>query len=199
MNASMTRAPRATVQQAPLISVAPAATELGHLLRMAIDAEQVGATRLHLPLDQPDFVAAVAGLRRHTELVITADPAHPGADLVDRLPAEFADVVLDEGPPPGDLVAEVARVTGRPDITMSVGGRGTSAVPVLFAALAVGADLLVGTALTPLEPPGPDLRGDHRSVGRDDAALVARASGLARIAGRPAAQGRAARIRWRIG
>ena len=40
-----------------LISLAPAAGELGHLLRSAIDAEQVGATRIHLALDQPSWTA----------------------------------------------------------------------------------------------------------------------------------------------
>ena len=182
-----------------LISVAPAAGDLGHLLRIAIDAEQVGATRIHLPLDQPDFVATVAGLRRQTDLVITTDPAHPGADLVDRLPPDFVEVVLDDGPSPADLTVQVARLAETSAGDVSIGGRNAAAVPVLFAALAVGADLLVGTALTPPDPPQTDLRGDPRPLGRDDAALVARASGLARIAGRPAAEGRAARARWRVG
>ena len=62
------------------------------------------------PLDQPDFVATVAGLRRQTGLVITTDPDHPGADLVDRLPPDFVEVVLDDGPSPVDLVAQVARI-----------------------------------------------------------------------------------------
>ena len=181
-----------------LISLAPAAGELGHLLRVAIDAEQVGATRIHLPLDQPDFVATVAGLRRQTDLVITTDPDHPEADLVDRLPPDFTEIVLDEAPDTA-LAAEVARLVADAQYEISVGGRGSAAVPVLFAAIAVGADLLVGTSLTPAEPPGTDRPGDERPRNRDDAALVARASGLARIAGRPAAQGRSARSRWRIG
>jgi hypothetical protein len=178
-----------------LISLAPAAGELGHLLRVAIDAEQVGATRIHLALDQPDFVAAVAGLRRQTDLIITTDPAHPGADLVDRLPPDVTEIVLD-GTDPAALTAEVARVVAAATGEISVGGRGAAAVPVLFAAIAAGADLLVGTALTPVEPSAP---GQAPPRGRDDAALVARASGLARIAGRPAAQGKPARARWRIG
>jgi len=181
-----------------LISLAPAAGELGHLLRVAIDAEQVGATRIHLPLDQPDFVAAVAGLRRQTDLVITTDPDHPGADLVDRLPPDFTEFVMDEAPAT-TLTTEVARLAAGAPAEVSVGGRGSAAVPVLFAAIAVGADLLVGTALNPTTLPGADRRGDTGPRSRDDAALVARASGLARIAGRPAAQGQAARSRWRIG
>jgi hypothetical protein len=180
-----------------LISLAPAAAPLGHLLRVAIDAEQVGATRIHLAVDQPDFVATVAGLRRQTGLVITTDPDHPGADLVDRLPADFTEILLDGERSPADLTAEVARVVAAGG-EVSVGGRGRAALPVLFAALAVGADVIVGTALTPPEPPA-DLHGDSRPLGRDDAALVARASGLARIAGRPAAEGRTARARWGIG
>ncbi len=186
-----------TASTGPLISVAPAACELGHLLRLAIDAEQVGATRIHLAIDQPDFVTAVAGLRGQTDLLITADPDHPGADLVDRVPPDFTEVVLDEDDPTA-LTAEVARIAAAAGSEISFGGRGAAAVPVLFAAIAVGADLLVGTALSPPEPESAVMAG-RRAPGRDDAALVARAGGLARIAGRPAVQGRAARSRWHIG
>jgi hypothetical protein len=185
-----------------LITLAPAASPLGHLLRAAIDAEQVGTSRIHLAMDQPEFINVVAGLRRQTGLVITTDPDHPGADLVDRLPPDFTELVLDEGPSPGDLVAEVVRIARIARIgagEVSLGGRGAAAIPVLFAALAVGAHLRVGTSQTPLEPPSNDLRGDPRPRGRDDAALAARASGLARIAGRTPLEGKAARSRWRIG
>ncbi len=182
-----------------LITLAPAACPLGHLLRAAIDAEQVGASRIHLALHQPDFVATVAGLRQQTGLVITTDPEHPGADLVDRLPADFVETLLEDGPSHADLVAEVARIAGEHDGDVSFAGNGGAAVPVLFAALAVGAHVRVGTVHTPLEPPPADLRGDSRSKGRDDAALVARASGLARIGGRPPLEGQAARSHWRIG
>ena len=182
-----------------LITLAPAPCPLGHLLRVAIDAEQVGASRIHLAADQPEFVAVVAGLRRQTGLVITTDEQNPAADLVDRLPRDFAEIVLDEGPSHIDLVAQVARIAEERDGDVSLAGRGDAAVPVLFAALAVGAHLRVGTIHTPMEPPSTDLRGDPRPRGRDDAALVARASGLARIAGRPPLEGRAARSRWRIG
>jgi len=182
-----------------LITLAPAGCPLGHLLRAAIDAEQVGASRIHLAADQPDFVSVVAGLRRQTGLVITTDPDHPGADLVDRLPADFLEVLLDEGPSQVDLVAQVARIAEERDGDVSLGGRGHAAVPVLFAALAVGAHVCVGTSLTPLEPPSNDLRGDRRPRGRDDAALVARASGLARIAGRHPLEGSSARSHWRVG
>lgn len=182
-----------------LITLAPAACPLGHLLRAAIDAEQVGASRIHLDLDQPDFVAAVAGLRQQTGLVITTDPGHPGADLVDRLPRNLVEIVLDEGPSDIDLVAQVARIAEERDGEVSLGGRGSAATPVLFAALAVGAHVRVGTSQTPAPPPSTDLRAAHRPLGRDDAALVARASGLARIAGRAPLEGRTARSRWRIG
>lgn len=186
-------------QTGTLITLAPAPSPLGHLLRCAIDAEQVGASRIHLHLDQPEFVAVVAGLRRQTGLVITTDPGHPGADLVDPLPREFREIVLDEGTSSIDLVAQVARIAEERDGDVSLAGRGEAAVPVLFAALAVGAHLRVGTTHTPLSPPSNDLRGDPRPRGRDDAALVARASGLARIAGRPPLEGRAAQARWRVG
>lgn len=181
-----------------LITLAPAAASLGQLLRAAIDAEQVGASRIHLADDQPEFVAVVAALRRQTGLVITTDPSHPGADLVDRLPSNFLEIVLDEGPSQVDLVAQVARIAEERDGEVSLGGRGAAAVPVLFAALAVGAHLRVGTSQTPLTPPPQDLRGE-RPRGRDDAALAARASGLARIAGRAPLEGAGARSRWRVG
>jgi hypothetical protein len=187
-----------------LITLAPAACPLGHLLRAAIDAEQVGASRIHLAVDQPDFVATVAGLRGQTSLVITTDPEHPAADLVDRLPPDFVEVLLDDGPSHGDLVATVARIAVEHDGDVSFAGNGGAAVPVLFAALAVGAHVRVGTVHTPLEPPPAadlqgELRGDPRPRGRDDAALVARASGLARIGGRPPLEGQLARSHWRIG
>ena len=136
-----------------LITVAPAASELGHLLRAAIDAEQVGVSRIHLAIDQPDFIATVAGLRRQTGLVITTDPQHPGADLVDRLPPNLLEIVLDEGPSAIDLVAQVTRIAEERDGDVSIGGRGAAAVPVLFAALAVGAQVRVGTSQTPMLPP----------------------------------------------
>jgi len=182
-----------------LITLAPAACPLGHLLRAAIDAEQVGASRIHLAVDQPDIVATIAGLRGQTGLVITTDPEHPAADLVDRLPTDFVEIVLDDGPSHGDLVATVARITGEHDGDVSFAGNGGAAVPVLFAALAVGAHVRVGTVHTPLELPSADLRGDPRPKGRDDAALVARASGLARIGGRPPLEGQSARSHWRVG
>jgi len=187
-----------------LVTLAPAACPLGHLLRAAIDAEQVGASRIHLDIDQPDFARTVAGLRQQTGLVITTDREHPGADLVDRLPADFVEVVLDDGPSHGDLVATVARIAGDHDGDVSFAGNGGAAVPVLFAALAVGAHVRVGTVHTPLQPPPAkdprgELLGDQRPRGRDDAALVARASGLARIGGRPPLEGQAARSHWRIG
>lgn len=182
-----------------LITLAPAACPLGHLLRSAIDAEQVGASRIHLAPDQPDLVGVVAGLRRQTALLITTDPDCPGTDLVDRLPPTLIEIVLEEGPSDIELVAQVARIALERDHQVSFGGRGSAALPVLFAALAVGAHVRVGTSQTPLQPPPDDLRGDPRPRGRDDAALVARASGLARIAGRAPLEGRAARARWQIG
>ena len=187
-----------------LITLAPAACPLGHLLRAAIDAEQVGASRIHLAVDQPDIVAAIAGLRGQTGLVITTDPEHPAADLVDRLPTAFVEIVLDDGPSHSELVGTVARIAGEHAGEVSFAGNGAAAVPVLFAALAVGAHVRVGTAHTPLDQPPAaelrgDLRGDPRPKGRDDAALVARASGLARIGGRPPLEGQPARSHWRIG
>ena len=182
-----------------LITHAPAAGTVSHLLRAAIDAEQVGATRIQLAADQRDLVAVIAGLRRSTALVITTEPDHPAADLVDRMPTDFTEIVLDEGPDDLDLVQDVLRISREHPGHVSLAGRGAAALPVLFAALAVGAHLRVGTADTPAGPAPRDLRADPGTVGRDDAALVARASGLARLAGRPPLDGRAARAWWRVG
>ena len=182
-----------------LITLAPAAGTLSHLLRSAIDAEQVGATRIHLASDQQDIVAVVAGLRRQTDLVITIAPDHPAAELVDRMPSDFSEVVLDEGPDDVDLVAEVVRIDREHPHHVSLAGRGHAGLTVLFAALAVGAHLRVGTADTPANPIRQDLTDDPRTAGRDDAALVARASGLARLAGRPPLDAAAARAWWRVG
>ena len=191
--------PEQTPQLGTLITLAPAAGTLSHLLRSAIDAEQVGATRIHLASDQQEIVAVVAGLRRQTDLVITMAPDHPAAELVDRMPSDFTEVVLDEGPDEVDLVAEVVRIDREHPHHVSLAGRGPAGLPVLFAALAVGAHLRVGTADTPANPIRQDLTDDPRTAGRDDAALVARASGLARLAGRPPLDAAAARAWWRVG
>ena len=191
--------PEQARQLGTLITLAPAPGTLSHLLRSAIDAEQVGATRIHLASDQQDLVAVIAGLRRQTDLVITIAPDHPAAELVDRMPSDFTEVVLDEGPDEVDLVDEVVRIDREHPHHVSLAGRGRAGLPVLFAALAVGAHLRVGTADTPGNPIRQDLTDDPRTAGRDDAALVARASGLARIAGRPPLDAAAARAWWRVG
>src|SRR5664279_2441967 len=141
-----------------LITLAPAAGTLSHLLRSAIAAE-----------------------------------------LVDRMPSDFSEVVLDEGPDDVDLVAEVVRIDREHPHHVSLAGRGHAGLTVLFAALAVGAHLRVGTADTPANPIRQDLTDDPRTAGRDDAALVARAGGLARLAGRPPLDATAARAWWRVG
>jgi hypothetical protein len=191
-------AERPAVPPGTLITLMPEAGDLGHLLRIAIDAEQVGASRIHLALEQPDIAAVVNSLRNTTNLLVTADPGHPAAGLMDVLPDTDVDAVVDPGPPDDELVARVASVVAAADGVVSIGGRGPAAIPVLLATLAAGGHVLVGTALTPLAPTTTDLRADPRSRGRDDAALVARASGLARLAGRPPVEGRVARTRWQV-
>ncbi|MET3804538.1 hypothetical protein ABIB25_001533 [Nakamurella sp. UYEF19] len=167
-----------------LIGFAPAAGEIGHLLRIAIDAEQVGATLLHLPADQPDLPSAVSGLREHTDLVLTCDRAHPGLDVVS---SGFERTVLDHSDDLPDVVGQVARLVAEHPSGIAVTGRGRSTLPVLLATLAAGGHVMV----EPAEP------GDHipgaAPSGRDHVALIARASGLARIAGRPPLDRRAAR------
>ena len=153
-----------------LITVAPAAGPIGHLLRTAIDAEQVGATRLHLASDQPDLEAAIAALRNQTRLVLTGDFAG-----LDEMTSGFSDLLIDESEDLPGLVAQVAGIVAAHPSGISLCGTGASANPVLLAALASGGHLTVA------------------STARDHAALVARASGLARIAGRPPLDRSAAR------
>ena len=167
-----------------LITVAPVAGPIGHLLRTAIDAEQVGATRLHLAADQPDLATAVAALREQTRLVLTSDAV--GAE-VDVIGSGFVDAVVDESADLPGLVAEVAKLVAAHPAGIGICGRGTAALPILLAALAAGGHVWV-------EAPESDPGGSgHPPHLRDHAALVARASGLARIAGRPPLDRRAAR------
>ncbi len=173
--------------QGTILTVAPAATDLPHLLRTAIDAEQVGAARIHLAADQPEVDDAVAAIRTQTGLVITADSGTPADGLVDRLGPDFAEVVLADSLAGPALLSEVARIAREHRGPVSVGGRGAAALPVLLAALAVGLHLRAGTAdLSAAGAASPPADLVAPSGPRDDIALIARAAGLARIAGRPA-------------
>ena len=87
--------------------MAPAAGPIGHLLRTAIDAEQVGAGRLHLPADQPELAVAFAALREQTALVLTCELPLPGADAIS---SGFVDAVVDDDADLPALVVEVARL-----------------------------------------------------------------------------------------
>ena len=157
-----------------LLTLAPAPAAIGALLRGAIDAEQVGARRLHLAADQPDAGSAVQALREQTSLVLTADPDAPFADLVDRV--DLPEVIVDGSVLP-EVVERVAQLAARHDAAVSISGRGDAALSVLLAALACGTHVRVGTADGPAA-------GEPRGPGRDDAALAARAAGLARLAHR---------------
>jgi len=174
-----------------LIVVAPAPGPIGHLLRTAIDSEQVGATRLHLPVDQPELPLAVSALREQTELVLTCDGHVPGVDVVG---SGFVDAVLQDGSDLPGLVAEVARLVAAHPAGVAIQGCGRAAVPALLASLAAGGHIWVQA------PEYDTSTNDNKTAtapGRsspvkDHAALVARASGLARIAGRPPMDRRAA-------
>jgi 3-keto-5-aminohexanoate cleavage enzyme len=82
------------------------------------------------------------------------------------------------GPEPVPALAAVLPALP-PGATFSATGRGTAALPAMLAALAAGGHLRVGLADTPDYAPG--------EPARDNAQLVARAAGLARIAQRPPA------------
>lgn len=158
-----------------LITVAPVAGPIGHLLRTAIDAEQVGVTRLHLPSDQPDLPLALSALREQTSLVITCDTTLPGADIIS---SDFVDAEVPDSTDLPAVVTEVARLVAAHPGGVCVHGRGSIALPVLLASLAAGGHLLVAA-------PEPDHAATAGRSSRDQVALAARASGLARISGRP--------------
>jgi hypothetical protein len=189
-----------------LICLAPAPMELPLLLRVALDAQQVGISRLHLAdVPAPDGVEPwqlIAALRSQTELIISAAADGPLASLAD-LVAEPAghprftastlrrpgrDAVLTElqvspGGGTAELVAELAAAIAAAVGLISVTGRDSAALPAMLTALAAGAHLRIGTWQTP----GPNPR--------EDVALAARAAGLARLAGRlPVRPGEARRI-----
>jgi hypothetical protein len=167
-----------------LLTIAPgpdAAADIPTLLRIAIDAAQVGAGRLHLPADLPDPAEAVAALRQQTQLVLTTDPDGTAAVFCDRPGRGFDEVVLDPAEP-AVLLAEVARLAADSATrrrTVSVAGRGAASLPVLLAGVAAGLHVRVGTADTP------SLTGAGGPNARPDIGLIGRAAGLARIAGRP--------------
>jgi hypothetical protein len=187
-----------------LLTVAPAATSLPVLLRIAIDAQQVGAARLHLPPDLDDPADVVAALRDRTTLVLTTDPTGSAIELCDRPGPAFTEVVIG-GPDPEGLipdaaiaveeVARLAREASAKTLTVSVAGRGGSATAVLLSAVAAGLHVRVGTAdatLTPLRRRGGDADIDQGGA-QADIALIARAAGVARIGGRPPVDARTAR------
>ena len=176
-----------------LITLAPAACPVGQLLRTAIDAEQIGVTRLHLPADQPDLARTVAALRQQTSLILTCDVAVGGVDVIT---SGFVDAVVEQSSDLPAVVAEVARLVADHPAGVGLHGRGSAVLPVLLASLAAGGHLLVG----PPEPPAAIGVVAHTAAAPRPlgtvavhVALVARASGLARISGRPPMTARAAR------
>lgn len=174
-----------------LIGFAPGAGGIGHLLRMAIDAEQVGATLLHLPAEQPDLPAAVAGLREHTDLILTCDTPVPGTD---RVSSGFDRAVIEDSDDLPAVVQRVARLVAEHPSGIGITGRGRSTLPALLATLAAGGHVLVEPAASAADAVGASgASAPPIAPARDHVALVARASGLSRIAGRPPLDRHAAR------
>jgi len=156
-----------------LITLAPAASSLGRLIRSAIDAEQVGARRIHLAADQHQRELAVIALREHTQLIITCDTDTVGTDVIT---SGYLDASVPESDDLPLLVIAVARLVSAHPEGVGIRGLGSSAVPVLLATLACGGHLLVDDAV------------------EAHPALVTKTSGLARIAGRSPLDQRAARM-----
>jgi hypothetical protein len=174
------------VTGAILITLALRAVQLPLLLRLALDAEQVGTARIHLPDDLAEPAEAVAALRAQTGLILSANNGGPLATLVD-LTSDSGVLRRPDGPPvltevvpgaavePARYVADLASLIGVCEPPVSVVCQGESAVVALLTALAAGAHARVGTAGTP-----------PTDNPREDVQLAARAAGIARLIGRPA-------------
>jgi hypothetical protein len=163
-----------------ILTVAPAAgTDLAGLVRIARSCGDIGASVIRVPPGDP---AVAAALREATDLVVATDV--PEVDRLDDLPgltARHCTLVLGRpGGIPGTLQGLAAAIAALPPgATFSATGVGETAIPVMLAALAAGGHLRVGLEDTVQYAPG--------EPARNDAQLVARAAGLARIAQRPPA------------
>jgi hypothetical protein len=172
-----------------IITVAPA--DSGRLLSVARDCERVGASVLVLPPGEPGRLAElIAAIRQYTSLLIAGED-FPLTTVTDRAGVAAAhgpvQVSLGGGELPADVhgVSDVLRALPG-DALPSFGVHGVDPIPVLLSALAAGSHLRVGTA-------------DSPGTGRDDARLVATASGLARLAGHPPVPARVASGLFEIG
>ena len=171
---------------ATLITLAPRAVDLPLLLRLALDAEQVGTARIHLPDDLAEPAQAVTALRAQTGLVLSANSGGPLADLVDLIsdsgllrrlggPPVLTEVSPGAAVEQAQFVAGLASLIGVCEPPVSIVCQGEVAVAALLTALAAGGHVRVGTAgMLPTDN------------AREDVQLVARAAGIARLIGRPA-------------
>ncbi len=179
-----------------LLTVAPGAMDLPMLLRVAVDAEQIGVTRLELPPEIEDPGRVVAALRDQTRLIITAMADSSTARFVDlvghfgiedqfgSIPVEYrrpgaidtclvelhSGVLTDLPATAGSIALGIGH--HRP-LPVSLAGNGDGAILASLAALAAGGHVCVGTRTSGGEP-------------RQNLALAAKAGGIARLAGRPA-------------
>ncbi|RIJ71147.1 hypothetical protein D1871_15620 [Nakamurella silvestris] len=184
-----------------LITLAPTALPLPELLRAAIDAERVGAARIHLGPDVSDLDHVVASIREHTSLIVTSSAKDSTADGFGAAPepvnqgsitfsaqtfiaagvdldssAQWFELRFDGTMTPTQVVLQTGVLATRFEAPLTVAGDGEAGMPAQLAAIAAGYHLRVGSSHTPLVAgsAGP----------RDDAGLVARAAGIARLAGR---------------
>lgn len=180
--------PRHEVVLAEVVAAVRAQTNL--LVRVAAHARSeslrslvdCGADVLGCPLDAPaEFIADVRadaearGIAVHYEARTLTQ-----LDILQELSAKPVHVVLvfDEHDMPGDVHTFSGAVDRLPTgSTFSATGIGTASVPVMLMALAAGGHLRVGLSDTVDYSEGVAVR--------DNAQLVARAAGLAKIAQRP--------------
>lgn len=184
------------------------------LLRVALDVEQIGVTRLELPYEVENPMRVVAALREQTKLIITAMANSSAAGYVDLVghvvardefgwtPIEYrptgsTDTRLIElktaettATPEIDAIRDIASlpamtgnialgIAGYP-LPVSLTGNGESTMLAFLAALAAGGHVSVGTSTAGGGP-------------RQNVALAAKVGGIARLAGRAALTGPAAR------
>lgn len=145
-----------------LITLAPGALSIDDLTRLVQETGRVGVTRVLLDALQPDGARAASILREQLGVIVAREG-------LDQAAAGFIDVEVEVTTDLPGLAAEVARLVADHPTGISIRGLGPAELPALLTTLAVGGHVTVGPAA---------------SV-REQISTVARAAGLARLAGRP--------------
>ncbi|WP_206425978.1 3-keto-5-aminohexanoate cleavage protein [Nakamurella antarctica] len=175
------------------------------LLRVALDAQQIGVTRFELSWQQTDLAQAVEMLRAETQVILTAPGTSPLASMVDlvwrdrSVTADLPGMAPKEFCPPGsnrvhllefhlhatdvlgEIPSQVGLIAAGSQLPISVSSDGPTAMLAMMAALSGGCHLRVGTA-------------DSGGGPRENVALAAKAVGFAKLGGRPPLTSAEARV-----